>query len=112
MHESEHLVKIAELLNGHVDRKIVDEITDRYLMQQRVQFSQYVHTLNDKCKSLALERKNLQFKVRRAKLDMRRLDESHQQNQEEREEILQEGANANKSRTSPQLGQESSRRPQ
>jgi hypothetical protein len=95
MHESEHLVKIAELLNGHVDRKIVDEITDRYLMQQRVQFSQYVHTLNDKCKSLALERKNLQFKVRRAKLDMRRLDESHQQNQEEREEILQEDANAN-----------------
>ena len=34
--ESEPLVKIAELLNGHVDRKIVDEITDRYLMQQRV----------------------------------------------------------------------------
>ena len=75
MYESEHLTKIAELLNGHVDRRVVDEITDRYLMQQRVQFSQYVHTLNDKCKSLALERKNLQFKVRRAKLDMKRMDE-------------------------------------
>ena len=33
MHESENLGKIAELLNGQVDRRIVDEITDKYLMQ-------------------------------------------------------------------------------
>lgn len=75
MHESENLGKIAELLNGQVDRRIVDEITDKYLMQQRVQFSQHLHALNDKCKSLAIERKNLQYKVRRAKLDMKRMDE-------------------------------------
>jgi hypothetical protein len=59
MHDSENLLRINELVNAHVDRRIVDEISEKYLNQQRIQFSQYVHSLNDKCKSLALERKNL-----------------------------------------------------
>jgi len=45
-------------------------------LQNRIQFSQYVHKLNEKCKSLEIERKNLQFKVQRAKLDMKRIEQS------------------------------------
>lgn len=110
MHESEHLMRIGELVNGHVDRRIVDEIAEKYLMQQRVQFSQYVHTLNDKCKSLALERKNLQFKVRRAKLDMKRMDEGLEHNLEGTEEMIEEEGATERSRGSLQPGQQSARR--
>ena len=71
-----------------------------------------MHTLNDKCKSLALERKNLQFKVRRAKLDMKRMDEGLQQNQEGVEEMIEDAGATDQSRMSPQPGQEGSQRPQ
>ena len=65
--ESDELAKLRQVAQMSASKQIVDEIYEKYLAQNRTQFSQAIHKLNDKCKSLEVERKNLQFKVRQVK---------------------------------------------
>ena len=78
IHQSEHITRLLELVQGQVDKGVVHEIFDKFLLQNRIQFSQYLYKLNEKQKALEIERKNLQFKVQRVKLDMKRVEQSEQ----------------------------------
>ena len=58
--EVEHIQRFMELIQGQItDRSVISEIYDKFLHQNRVQFSQYFLKLNEKCKSLEIERKKL-----------------------------------------------------
>lgn len=75
MQQSEHLTRLMELTQGHVDRVVVNEIVDKYLIQSKVQFQQNIFRLNEKCKALEVERKALQMKFQRANQSIQRIEE-------------------------------------
>jgi len=82
VHPSDHVARLSELVRGRVARPVVKDIHDKYLDQNRIQLSQFVHRLTDRCKELEIDRKNLQYRVQRAKLDMKRVEYSGQANQQ------------------------------
>lgn len=55
---------------------MVKDITEKYLDQNKIQLQQFMLRQQDRCKELEIECKNLQFRVQRAKLDMKRVDYS------------------------------------
>lgn len=71
MQQSEPIVALFEMVSGHVDRGVANEIVDKFFIHSKVQFQQHLQKLHEKCKALELERKNLQFKLKQTRTDAR-----------------------------------------
>ena len=89
MQQSEHLTRLIELTQGHVDRGVVNEIVDKFLIQGKVQFQQNIFKLNEKCKALEVERKALQMKFQRANQSIQRIEEQEQLLDQKNRQLLE-----------------------
>lgn len=62
-----HILSLIEMTSQLIDQGLAGQIGEKYFQEGKEQFQQSVVKLNERCKSLEVERKNLLYKIQKSK---------------------------------------------
>jgi polyhydroxyalkanoate synthesis regulator phasin len=65
--QSDIIKTLLDITTQQIDKNIVNQVMDKFFMQNKVQMTQHIQKLHEKIASLETERNNLQHKIQRSR---------------------------------------------